>query len=76
MTVQFSDEAEKEFQDIVSRYPNTLAALLPALHLAQAEFGWISVEVMDYLAIIDEKLDTVLRSQTNQVLARLDGYAG
>lgn len=29
--------------------------------------------IMDYLAAIDEKLDDVLRSQTNQVLARLDG---
>jgi hypothetical protein len=29
--------------------------------------------ITDYLAIIDEKLDAVLRSQTNQVLARLDG---
>lgn len=30
-------------------------------------------EITDYLAIIDEKLDSVLRAQTNQVLARLDG---
>lgn len=30
-------------------------------------------EITDYLATIDEKLDAVLRSQTNQVLARLDG---
>lgn len=29
--------------------------------------------IMDYLATIDQKLDDVLRSQTNQVLARLDG---
>ncbi|MFV0315938.1 MAG: hypothetical protein ACK5O2_03115 [Microthrixaceae bacterium] len=29
--------------------------------------------ITDYLAVIDEKLDDVLRSQTNQVLARLDG---
>lgn len=50
MALQFSEEAESEFQDIVSRYPNTLAALLPSLLLAQAEFGWVSVEVMDYLA--------------------------
>ncbi len=50
MSLQFSPDGEREFRDIVSRYPNTLAALLPALHLAQAEFGWISVEVMDYLA--------------------------
>ncbi len=29
--------------------------------------------ITDYLATIDEKLDDVLRAQTNQVLARLDG---
>jgi hypothetical protein len=29
--------------------------------------------IMDYLATIDRKLDDVLRAQTNQVLARLDG---
>jgi hypothetical protein len=29
--------------------------------------------ITDYLATIDEKLDAVLRAQTNQVLARLDG---
>jgi hypothetical protein len=32
-------------------------------------------EITDYLATIDQKLDAVLRSQTNQVLARLDGIA-
>lgn len=32
-------------------------------------------EITDYLARIDQKLDAVLRSQTNQVLARLDGVA-
>ena len=30
-------------------------------------------EITDYLATIDQKLDDVLRAQTNQVLARLDG---
>ncbi len=50
MAVEFSQEAETEFQDLLSRYPNNLAAMLPALHLAQREFGWVSVEVMDYIA--------------------------
>ena len=54
MALQFSEETEARFQTIVGRYPNTLAALLPVLHLAQSEFGWISVEVMDYVA---ERLD-------------------
>lgn len=50
MALQFSEEAETKFQALVSRYPNTHAALLPSLLLAQKEFGWVSVEVMDYLA--------------------------
>lgn len=59
MALEFTPEAEEQFQDIVSRYPNNLAALLPVLMLAQEEFGWVSVEVMDYIA---ERLD-VPRSQ-------------
>lgn len=54
MAVEFSDQAEAQFADLLSRYPNNLAAMLPVLHLAQREFGWISVEVMDYVA---EKLE-------------------
>ncbi|TXD43737.1 NAD(P)H-dependent oxidoreductase subunit E [Lujinxingia vulgaris] len=54
MAVEFSEKADAEFKELVSRYPNTLAAMLPVLHLAQREFGWISVEVMDYVA---ERLD-------------------
>lgn len=50
MSLQFSEETEETFQEIVSRYPNNMAALLPVLLLAQSEFGWVSVEVMDYLA--------------------------
>ena len=50
MAVEFSEQAEAEFQELLTRYPNTLAALLPVLFIAQREFGWISVEVMDYVA--------------------------
>jgi NADH-quinone oxidoreductase E subunit len=50
MTVEFREEIEERFQEIVSRYPDNHAALLPVLTLAQNEFGWISVEVMDYVA--------------------------
>lgn len=50
MAVEFSENAEAIFQDLISRYPNNLAAMLPVLLLAQREFGWISVEVMDYVA--------------------------
>ena len=50
MAVEFSEQAEAQFQELISRYPDNLAAMLPVLHLAQAEFGWVSVEVMDYVA--------------------------
>lgn len=54
MALQFTPEGEQKFHEITSRYPNTLAALQPVLLLAQSEFGWVSVEVMDYVA---ERLD-------------------
>jgi NADH-quinone oxidoreductase E subunit len=50
MNVKFSEKASKEYQNIIKRYPNTRGALLPVLHLAQREFGWISKDVMEYLS--------------------------
>jgi len=52
-TPQFTPAALEELGRIVSRYPEgrQKSALLPALHLAQREFGgWLSVPVMDYVA--------------------------
>ena len=50
MAIVFSPEAEAEFQRLLPRYPTQRAATLPALHLAQREFGWISDEVTRYVA--------------------------
>jgi NADH-quinone oxidoreductase E subunit len=52
MTVKFSEESLKEFDRIVARYPHKNAAMLPVLYLAQKEFGYISAEVMGYVAEI------------------------
>lgn len=41
--------------------------------MAQMAMQQTMDEIIDYLAAIDEKLDDVLRAQTNHVLARLDG---
>lgn len=41
--------------------------------MAQLAMQQAMEEITDYLARIDEKLDDVLRAQTNQVLARMDG---
>lgn len=48
--VEFSAEAEASYNDILRRYPNTRAALLPVLFLAQEQFGYLSVPVMNYVA--------------------------
>lgn len=51
--LKFSDEAYALAQKIMKRYPEgkQKSAILPVLHIAQAEFdGWLSVEAMDYVA--------------------------
>lgn len=46
MAVEFSENAKKELEKIMGRYPNRQAALLPALYLAQREFGYLSDEAI------------------------------
>ena len=50
--VTFSPELISKFDDIVSRYPagKQKSALLPILHLVQAEYGWVSAPAMDKVA--------------------------
>ncbi len=51
--IRFSDDALSLIQKIIKRYPEgrQKSAILPVLHLAQAEFdGWLSAPVMDYVA--------------------------
>ena len=51
--IKFSDEALALCDKLMKRYPEgkQKSAILPILHLAQAEFdGWLSAPVMDYVA--------------------------
>lgn len=51
--IRFSAERLAEVYEIIGRYPEgrQKSALLPVLHIAQAEFdNWLSPEVMDYVA--------------------------
>jgi NADH-quinone oxidoreductase subunit E len=50
MSVAFSGTALAEYQEILTRYPQRRAALMPVLWLAQREFGYLSTEVMAYVA--------------------------
>ena len=39
---QFNEENQREFDDLIGRYPVKEAAMLPTLHLAQRQAGYIS----------------------------------
>ena len=51
---RFSEAALAEYREILPRYPTRRAALMPALWLAQREFGWLSEPVMEYVADLME----------------------
>ena len=50
--MEFSKERFDKVQEIIARYPQgrQKSALLPVLHLAQEQNGWLSPEAMDYVA--------------------------
>jgi NADH-quinone oxidoreductase subunit E len=55
MAFALSEERERELAKILSRYPNKMAACIPALHLCQdANEGWVSEEV---IAFVSARLD-------------------
>ncbi|HCG37075.1 MAG TPA: NAD(P)H-dependent oxidoreductase subunit E [Acidobacteria bacterium] len=45
-----SPEALKEIDQLADKFPDRLAATLPALHIAQREFGFVSLEAMKAVA--------------------------
>ena len=51
-SLSFSKEARAEFDRLLTRYPTKQAALLPTLWLAQKEWGWISREAVDTVALL------------------------
>ncbi len=51
---QFSEAVLAEYRAILGRYPERRAALLPTLWLAQREFGWLSLPVLEYVARLME----------------------
>lgn len=52
MALEFSPEALRKFSEIVTRYPKKEAAMLPVLCMAQEEFGYLSRDVIEYVAEI------------------------
>lgn len=50
MAFALSSDRDREVDEIVARYPTKRAALLPVLWLCQRQNGWISPEVIDWVA--------------------------
>ena len=50
MALAFAPEVDKEIADIVGRYPERQAALIPVLWVAQREFGYLNTEAMELVA--------------------------
>ena len=52
--VAFTPERLSKVKEIIDRYPQgrQKSALLPILHVAQEQWGWVSSEVMDYVACL------------------------
>jgi NADH-quinone oxidoreductase subunit E len=51
MPFVLSEERERELREILSRYPNKMAACIPVLHLCQeANDNWVSDDVVAFVA--------------------------
>jgi NADH-quinone oxidoreductase subunit E len=50
MPFALTAERERELDDILRRYPTKMAACIPVLHVCQDQNGWISDEIVDYVA--------------------------
>ena len=47
---QFSEQRLTEIAELVKRYPAVQSVLLPVLHMAQTDFGYLSMEVQYLVA--------------------------
>jgi NADH-quinone oxidoreductase subunit E len=50
MTFALTPERETKLEQILARYPTKMAATIPLLHLCQEQNGWISEEILEWVA--------------------------
>ena len=50
MAFTLTPDREEAANKLLTRYPEPRAACIPLLHLCQAQEGWVSPEVIDYVA--------------------------
>jgi NADH-quinone oxidoreductase subunit E len=50
MPFALSADREQKLTEILTRYPNKMAACIPLLHLCQEQNGWVSDDVVQFVA--------------------------
>jgi NADH-quinone oxidoreductase E subunit len=50
MPLEFSAQSKQRIEKALTRYPNKQAALLPVLHIAQDEFGYLPDDALELVA--------------------------
>jgi NADH-quinone oxidoreductase subunit E len=50
MTFALTPERATKLEQILARYPTKMAATIPLLHLCQEQNGWISDEILEWVA--------------------------
>ncbi len=61
MDFKFTDENLKRIEEVLKKYPEKKAAVMPVLWIAQEQNGWISGEVMkEVAALLDMTPEDVL----------------
>ena len=50
MAFALTPEREKQVDDLVTRYPTPRAAMIPVLWVCQRQHGWVSPEVIEWVA--------------------------
>lgn len=61
MEIKYTEENQKRLDEIRTHYPTSQAAVMPALWIAQEQFGWLSTDVMKYVGdVLQIPYETVL----------------
>jgi NADH-quinone oxidoreductase subunit E len=47
-----SDEAKAQIKEAMTRYPDARSAIMPALYIAQDDYGWLPQEAIDEVATL------------------------
>ena len=60
--LMLSDTARSQIQTLRAKYPDARSAIMPALYVAQQEYGWLPQEALDQVAALMDLTSTEVGS--------------